>query len=1122
MTYSTLGEAIRSQASNLNAVLNENGIYAIKGHYHLTSNGWLYSKNNESCIIPCNPGNILKVETKGNLTIIGFLKSLSGMESGGSIDYSDTYTSYQMIRDLNAIKIYYIPEDTKYIWIYISENGSDRSPKLVKINDIDVMQPDKRLIAKSNNSDILCTRRFISGVWRYDYPAFDASYTTSVSTELPIKSENDFYIHFSGNYTWYIKKLGVSSNVLTNGIIYRHDQLVPASIRINSGDIFTLTIGTNNVSNALNSFYIDEEPLVTSEKSYWSSLYINTSSGIILDDTAKKTLIIKVNSGDIIKGYNDGSMYYSFIGNDTVTFGETAQIINSVLNQSNVKSMFNLTVPVGCKYVMLYAYQSDLVWVTLNNEYDCINSVNLIEANVAPLADGDLFHVEESTGIISKSIKPFHDREHGFDFTKRIVAVNHDDLAEEDWSNVRAIYNKYGFKVNFSILIKPFTSLQECENKSKAVHEMMEEGHQFGLHGFFDTSFWWINKLWDIRPNRSQTFAPSLSMLRNSYNTHTFTHVFNAESTFSNIGYLNPDNTFTVGNISGSDFSLMTKRYAICYQYDTVTGYDLTGHEKTYKYITWLEHWYNALIDDSMGYSPLIGQDTDSFFYQNYEVPEGTEQTTSAYDAYYPDATHLLSGKIVFFDDTENENYNNPEYQKVGRFKNGLFKGHASCCNYEVQDVMIKIAKAFCRHYYGFDNLTTYDRHGIKYVDLDYVANDGISIYADSSFVCVAGEFGRVFDTKLGIFETQQDILLRNGITCSTHVNPVNPTYIDGIVGIYYGMWQNKYPNFWSCYGFGNVVEYLDLIGSGTTWQNESYTMNQVYSYFEGETDWIKYAYEKAGKQIQNKSGNTLYMHSYLKNAIDAILQTKGTNIIPVLSLDTITLNASDNAAVELLCQYCVKNGYTIVPLETARNLANSLQIDFKNNYYPNPSFNRSLLLEFGGNSDSAYAYIPDGYEVWSANELSKQAKISVLTDGNTKVLSVENDDQYFNITTKLYGLIPGNYRFSMKGKRNNEEAGASVDLYLIKNNDSNQFRPLYAATNVLNPIYTKYFNSENYEEGTYDFTIPELTLSDYDITVYKDALTKGYGNNISCIMIVIKFPNGCDTMLKEPKIVKI
>jgi hypothetical protein len=71
--------------------------------------------------------------------------------------------------------------------------------------------------------------------------------------------------------------------------------------------------------------------------------------------------------------------------------------------------------------------------------------------------------------------------------------------------------------------------------------------------------------------------------------------------------------------------------------------------------------------------------------------------------------------EIVFFDDTSNPHYSDDSYQKVGRFKQGLFKGHASCCNYEVEDIMIKIAKAYCKHYFGFDALTAFDRHGVKW-----------------------------------------------------------------------------------------------------------------------------------------------------------------------------------------------------------------------------------------------------------------------------------------------------------------------------------------------------------------------------------------------------------------------
>lgn len=478
----------------------------------------------------------------------------------------------------------------------------------------------------------------------------------------------------------------------------------------------------------------------------------------------------------------------------------------------------------------------------------------------------------------------------------------------------------------------------------------------------------------------------------------------------------------------------------------------------------------------------------------------------------------MLNGKIVFFDDTSNPHYNDPEYQKVGRFNKGLFKGHASCCNYEVEDVCIKIAKAFCKHYYDFDDLTAFDRHGIKFVDLHYVGDDGYSIYDDDAKTCVAGEFGRVYDSKLGIFETQQDILLRNGIKCSTHFTPIN-SFIDGQVGIYYGMWGNKYPYFWTTNGYGNRYAYLDLLGSEEGWKNESYTMNQIASYMNGHGDWIKYAYEYAGQQISNGTDQA-YMHKYFRNVIDTIRSTEGTNIIPVLSLDTIKLSASDNAAVELLCQYCVKNGYSIVPLETARRTAISFNPDTRNNYFPNPAFNQRLLTMFGGNSLTPHAYIPEGFEVQGPDDLNGLL-VNVATESGKRVMHIQNSQSHVSILTKVYGLAPGDYVFSMYGRR---EASANVpitvDIYLLKNSDSYEYNHLYSDI-LISPVYSYSFNSAEYENASATFTIPEKVERTYVYDDYRDSVTKGFGDNISSVLVLIKFPAGTNGRLHSPSIVK-
>ena len=1129
ITYTSAGSAVRANDSKLKDVVDFSLFNVIrkpsKINYQITANAWRYSTINYGMLVPVKANDILTIVTPAsNLTIIAFLKSLNRMTSEGQPDFSSSYQGYRGVA-ADKHEFYVVPSDTNYIYVYLSENNQSRAPERVYVNSECVYGTDTKLMySKYSDLNVLTFGNLLEpGGYMASSFGFNNHDTTFVSSKFPLRADRTFYLHTDGTLNVLVIKLETGNNISNKEVIapptYGSPYNAPYDVRIDAGDLFVISIQTSSISSAVSSLKFYETLPRESATSYKSFYSIRLSDSKFSVERAKKTIIVPVKGGDVIDLCTAHALWYSFVSNEEITYYEDATFVDGAGNTELTMSMASLTVPSGSNYAVIqYPGHAEPVYVVLNKTYDAINERDLDNDDYIWKASGDLYEVENSTGIQKSVFSPKNILNNGI--PKRIIAVNHDDLAEEDWEYIRKVYNKYGFTANFSVLINPFASVDERERKTKAIKQMVKDGHHFGLHGFFNTSYWLANKLWDMRPNTTQTFAPSLSLLREHYNSEYFSKQYNASSTFGELGYLQPGNTQNVGSIGDLTFIAMSLSYSLAYGSNKVSGLDLNGNVVTMTHGLWLEHWYNLLIDDTMGYS-YPTTEVLTYFINNYDVPAGTPQTAEAYDVYYPDAEHLLSGKIVFFDDTSNPNFNNSEYQKVGRFNKGLFKGHASCCNYEAEDVCLKIAKAFCKHYYGFENITAYDRHGQKFVELYFVGDDGFSIYDDSGHECVVGEFGRVYDTKRGVFETQQDILLRNGITCETHSTPW-PLVIDGQNGIYYGMWGNKQPYFWTAEGFGNAINYLDLIGSRPVWKdNETYTMNDIYNVMNGHGDWIKYAYENAGKQIDNGAGGTVYMHSYLKKLIDGIRASEGTNMIPTLSLDTITVSANSSAAVELLCQYCVKNSYTIVPLEVARRAAISFNPDFKHNYFPNPAFNRRLLNMFGGESTTPYAYIPEAFEPWGADNDLTGLDIDVVTESGKRVMRVSNPQSTVTLLTRIYGLVPGNYEFSMYGKKDlSANRAISVDVYLLKNSDPYVFSHLYA-DNLLSSIYTYNFTGTDYEKASTTFTIPELIEETYIYNDYRDALTKGYGENISSVMIIIKFPAGTVGSIHSPSIVR-
>jgi len=1111
------------EIADLKDGLKYNGIgeNITKTPFIITANGkWAKSSDQYAGIWECQPGDLLAIEANASYgTVMAFLTDISNMQTGNIPQFATGYSNRISLVN-NTYVFYKVPDDCKYLWIYLFDGTKSVVPNYLYFNGENFLND---LSYRINNKVKVTNQYLPADIFRIgcflSTGAFDKNETRFMSVPYPIYTNVDLYIHTQEGVYVYVMILNDDLTIYKEWMALDHK----STIHIPKNKRFV--IGFRDVSDIVE---VVENMVITTSQDDYNLTSQNTnyfiSSGKFLTYGEDLSKLIKVSSGDKIYIKTSKTIFLYLLGDDTLNYKETATILNE---QPNVTiGQKEITIPNDCKYVLIDNASKGLCSAILNNIYDCYNHryiTTFDEGFIVRREDisaGDLREIPTSSSDYLATKVKLSSGGDSKRFSKRVLAVNHDDLTKSDYGYVRKIYNKYGYHANFSFILKPFGSLTEMHEFINGVREMLKDGNDIGLHAIMSSSFWWMNKLQDVRPNVLTTFAPSLGDIQNNYNSTRFTKKITASTKVNSI-YIGAGTEKTFGEISSADFKALNATYTFFLGGETITGLDLVGQTQSWNKIRWLEYWYNALIDDSMGFSNN-GNDILANFINTYNVPSGTAQTAEAYNQYYPDAAHLLSGKIVFFDDTTNPHYNDNSYQKVGRFSKGLYKGHASCCNYEIQEVCIEIAKAFLRYYVQHETLTAFDRHGVKYVDMCWL-RDYINAFDDYAGVSVAGEHGRVYDTKLGIFETPQDILIRQGITCSTHFTPYVLMY-EVSEGLYFGQAENKGQYFMSARAYGDVTNYLDLIGTEQGFKfGEVYTQTNMHNFFDGKGDPIKYAYENAGKQITSKTGNVAYVHQFFRLCIDAIRTSFASNKIPVLSLDTIKISANEMWAMELLCQYCQQHDIEIVPLRRAQELANSLELEYKKNYFINPAFNQKLLVDFGGASSSPYANIPDGWQVWSANYLTDSSGLTSEVNENAqtgeRTWRVKNTGSLVTTTMKVFGLPAGRYRFSLKGIANVSGSHAAVEVYVKKNKDFIELRPFFATQNMSTPILSSNYTAQEYVEYSCEFTIPEKTYKTVDYSNPASAWTKGYGDNVSNVTIILYHHTDDDTTFKEPKL---
>lgn len=746
-----------------------------------------------------------------------------------------------------------------------------------------------------------------------------------------------------------------------------------------------------------------------------------------------------------------------------------------------------------------------------DNKFEAIDEKMATEAGY-DVAVGDMFETATTNDVDTGYIKSVRcDKHQRRDYLNRnVVAVNHDDLQPSDYLATRKIYNKFGFKANFNFILLPFTSKAQQESMIENVKALVADGHDLGLHAIMGASFWWMNKMFDAHPNFTTSFMPTLDELKtvDDNNKNVFGYTVNANTVFSNIGYANPPSdeaSVKVLNATATDLIYLNVHYCLYTMYmSTVAGLDLNGDSQNWTGLKWLEYWYNELIDNTLGYSnntTALAQN----YYADYAVPSGTTQSAEAYNAYYPDTTHLLNGKMVRFDDTTNPHYSDSDYQKVGYFTKGLFKGAFSCCNYEVIDRCIDIAKAFCKHYFGIDKFTNFGRHGVRYCAARWKDSNYVP-YDNRGKTVLTGEVGKFYHSRSGKFMTEHDILLDKGIMMTNHYHPLEPIF-ESEIGLYYGQHGIRYPFFNHIYKDSGDIDYLAFFGTSSDGVSETMDYSTFISYMGGRDNWLKFAYENAKQTFTKPDGTgSMYMFDRLKNVINHIRATRGTGKIPVLSLDTIKLNAATMAAVELLCQYCYANGIEIVPMEKARVLAESFDREPLDNYFPNPGFNQSVLRFFGGESTSADAYMPDG---WFASYQVGSVSYAVGTDtvnGNTErtfTVSTANNTSSLYLQSRAYGIPAGTYSFSVWAKQTSSNANkGQFNIYKKKNSD--YLERYYGDGDVKFPKEQGFNLTTEWAEYTATVVIPEQHRNMPDDSVASQ-YSKGYEDNVSNITFEIQ-----------------
>lgn len=814
-----------------------------------------------------------------------------------------------------------------------------------------------------------------------------------------------------------------------------------------------------------------------------------------------KCLIVPVNAGDILTIKNAAEYtYIAFLKSIEIPVNGTPVDYATGSSWTPIAYSRTFTAPSDAKYlyITLYVDSVNRVPEYANiNGYDILNGIdgnlhNIID-EVNLLKEKDFASGDAKTPILVDNRNDMYlipktatekQKEINLD---RILAINHDDFNVSDLIGTRLIYAKYGFNGTFNFILKPFASISGRDNIVLNAKKLLRDGNGIGLHAWFARSCWFANKMIDIRPDSTFSFAPTLSEVQGSNpdgtGVNSFGKTVTADTTFNDIGFIGVYSK--VASCTESEYVDVIKKYCVYFILNEVSGVDLDGNVVTKNILEWTEYWFNKLIDGSLGYSTYTGTIAERF--------------AADYTGTYPSAENIKSGNL----------------SGAGHFTRGLFKDCATCCNMEVADRIIKVAEAFCRYYFGIEHFSSFGRHGEVYMQTEWKDANGVS-YDDRDKTILTNECGKVYRSLFGGFFSQFDILKRNFIKITNQQSPTDK-YANYICqqGLYYGQNEIRGNLFNSCiYPYGRCT-FLSVFRKGVS--NYFVSFASVSNFVNAHKEQLKYAYEHAGEVYGTDTDNIQYqITSDIRECINVIIASLGTGKIPALSLDTVADSPNTALAVSLFCDFCFANDIQIVPMEKAREIATTRVRKMNGNLFPNPIFRQTLLEYFGGSSTYCGSYIPDGWTrpYITADDGGYDVNTIVVDGKNVKELAFTGGSQSRWLVTSIFGLTAGRYKFSAYVKSTNSN-NAMITVGKVLNKST---------IDGAGQVFDAQSASPNSEYQLVDFYIdieqPDFIAEPESIT---DKFGLGYsGENVAAIKVQLTADDGKVTSIHSPKLVMV
>ena len=477
----------------------------------------------------------------------------------------------------------------------------------------------------------------------------------------------------------------------------------------------------------------------------------------------------------------------------------------------------------------------------------------------------------------------------------------------------------------------------------------------------------------------------------------------------------------------------------------------------------------------------------------------------------YPDAEHIINTKMVLYSDTTSPNYNNPDYQKVGIFTKGLFKGCYTTCNYEVIDRCLKVATAFCNYYFGLDHFADAHRHGVYYIDCQWKDNDGF-YYRNREKTIIDGAYGRYYRTRMPGYSTLKDIFLEQGIKLVVQDGFRTHSMRYGQIGLFYG--QNelraKDQNMTMADG-GGYVGYPQLFGVSPTEGIEGGTYADFMNFMRDVPDWLAFIYKENGNTV-TRNGLTRTIYPAIPSVIDSIRSCVGTGLVPKINYDSLSNNPAVIAGVEMTLRFIQDMGFEAVPFSKAQELVLSKKRESGGNLFPNPSFVSSLALITNGNTEKKDEYLPDGWvntngvgslDFIRTKEIIAGAQRFVFSIGGS-VLGV--------LHTRMYGLKAGKYKLSFYLKCSEGATNTRAMIYLIKNSSVLNLGDITPDVTIN--------ATESWTLCEQEIVIPEPTHSAVDTTSAISMLCDGYQDNVINVTLRLRCVAGHRIYFADPKMV--